>query len=89
VEPYLPVKGMSDEEAVKRGLAMRMPQMLIKWSWQKLEMDASENVFVIGARGAYSLRGGVSSGFVPFESDGQLLETVLGYLQELGILPAK
>ncbi len=92
LEPYLPVAGMSNEDAVRHGLAMSVSGTLVKWSWQTLELDYSQNAFIVDdtTRHAYDFRGSPAApDLKAFDGDAELLELVVDYLHRLGILPTQ
>lgn len=89
-QPWVPVRGVSDEEAVRRGLAMRTAGgYLIRWSWQKLEVDYSRNVLVIDDEYSnfYEVREGRLAGpQTHYRGQEHLLELVLEALRRLEVL---
>ena len=69
---------------------MRTPDgIMVKWSWQKLELDFSQEVVVIDETSGhvYAVRdGNKDSDFDAFDSDQRFLELVLGHLRRLRVL---
>lgn len=88
---YQPVAGLSEEEAIHRGLAMRQDNMVIKWNWQKLEIDNSRQVLILDTTNntAYAIyQGKVSDlfGRYEFRSRDEQLSIVRKYLEFIGEL---
>jgi hypothetical protein len=47
MQPFRLPAGYTEEDALRRGLAMRQDASLIAWNWQKLEIDHAADVLII------------------------------------------
>lgn len=91
IEPFELPSGMTEDEAVRRALAMRgYDGNLIKWNWQKLETDYSREVLYLDRTTgrAYQTSDGIvaeSFGMHTFESNDEMLEIAWTYLRSIVI----
>lgn len=92
MQAYVPVPGMTQDEAIRRGAAMRSEHGVMRWNWQKLERDHAENVLTIdtsvGTRQVYRTQGsGVDKlwGYRPYKDRGELLALVLGFMKDFAV----
>jgi TIR domain-containing protein len=90
LRPFFLNGKMTEEEALKRGLAMEVNGALTEWSWQTLELRHMRRHLVIGDKAAYlqEANGDWNPSFGQRRIDDRedILNYVMAYLSDMGIL---
>lgn len=88
---YRPIPGMSEDEAIRRGLAMRIPSgYLVEWCWQVLELRESVRHLVIEDGNVYLATENHEDrdfGHHKVQNREELESLVMKFLACVGVLP--
>jgi len=89
--PYAHDSTITDAQALTRGIAMDVNDVIVEWNWQAFEMRYMGSRLVVGGAAAYVVGGDgnwdPSFGTRPIEDRQDMLTHVLQYLEQRGIVP--
>ena len=88
MQPFRLPAGYTEEDALRRGLAMRQDAALIAWNWQKLEIDHAADVLIIDTtiKNTYVIQGGrvdPSFGYRRYADTEEMGDMVSEYLDKV------